>query len=131
MVSDTSKNTVKFQDFSGLLRRKKERVQQAKEEANRKEKILQDLFHIFFKHGVLRAYLFGSVNAGACRKNSDIDLYVEGVDPSAFWDLWKDLENQSHENIDLYCDRDDPIFVRKIRKRGKLIYEAKHSTAKS
>jgi predicted nucleotidyltransferase len=131
MIADSSNTTVKFRDFSGFLRRKKERIRQAKEEANRKKKILQDLFPIFFKYGVLRAYIFGSVNAGACRKDSDIDLYVEGVEPSAFWNLWKDLENQSNENIDLVCDRDDPVFVQKIKKRGKLIYEAKHSTFKS
>ncbi len=82
MIANSLKTAVKFRDFSGLLRRKKERVRQAREEASLKEKILQDLFPIFFKHGVLRAYLFGSVYAGACRKNSDI---VSGIRTVLNW----------------------------------------------
>lgn len=86
---------------------------------------------LFRTYGISRAYLFGSVLTGACRKDSDIDLYVEGIEPEQYWELWKNLESQTGEAIDLHCDRDDPLFTQKIRKRGRLIYEAGHSPLKS
>lgn len=118
------------QDFSGFLRQRRERARRAAQEAMRKEDMLQEMIPLFRKYGVSRAYLFGSVLTGACRKDSDIDLYVEEIDPEQYWELWKDLESQSGEAIDLHCDRDDPLFIKKIRKRGRLIYEAGHSPLK-
>ena len=53
-----------------------------------------------------------------------IDLYVEGLDPERFWDLRKDLEIQTDESIDLYCESDDSLFIQKIKERGRVIYEA-------
>lgn len=71
-----------------------------------------------------RAYLFGSVTQGLCHGESDIDIYTEGVEPERYWDLWRELEAYTGERVDLYCDRDDPIFIQKVKERGRLLYEA-------
>jgi len=125
-----NKNSFSVCDFSLLTRQKKEKARRAASEAKLKEEKLQGLISVFRKHGMSCAYVFGSVHAGSCRRDSDIDLYVEKVDPAGFWELWRDLENQSGENIDLCCDRDDPVFIRKIKQRGRLIYESGSSPVK-
>lgn len=118
-------------DFFLLIRRKKDLARRAASEAKLKEEKLQGLSSVFRKHGVSCAYVFGSVHTGSCRRDSDIDLYVEAVTPDDFWKLWRNLETRTGENIDLYCDRDDPVFTRKIKQRGKLIYESGNSPAES
>jgi len=118
-------------DFSLLIRHKKDMARRAASEAKRKEAKLQGLSSVFRKHGVSCAYVFGSVHAGSCRRDSDIDLYVEKVTPAGFWELWRDLETQAGENIDLCCDRDDPVFIRKIKQRGRLIYESGNGPVES
>jgi predicted nucleotidyltransferase len=116
--------TQNIDNFSGYLQLREERARRARQEAARKLAMLERLSPVFWKYGLKRAYVFGSVLKGACRQDSDIDLYVEGLDPERFWDLWKDLENQTDEAIDLYCQRDDPLFIQKIKERGRMIYEA-------
>ncbi|MBW1820114.1 MAG: nucleotidyltransferase domain-containing protein [Deltaproteobacteria bacterium] len=69
------------------------------------------------------AYIFGSVATGSCSPKSDIDLYVETVRPEDFWALRRDLEMRADQSIDLYCQRDDLVFVSKIKERDELIYE--------
>jgi len=110
--------------FSGFLRRRREIARHAAMEAARKRGSLEGLAPLFRKYHISRAFLFGSIRAGSCRKDSDIDLYVEGVDPESYWDLWREIEQHSGQTVDLYCDRDDPRFVQRVRERGELIYEA-------
>jgi predicted nucleotidyltransferase len=111
-------------DFAGFLRQRKEQARRAAQEAARKRNSLKGLESVFIKYGVARAYVFGSVTSNSCRSDSDIDLYVEGVAPESYWDLWKETEEYTREHIDLYCDRDNHRFIEKIKERGELIYEA-------
>ncbi len=114
-----------YNSFSGFLRQRKEQARRAAQEAVRKQSSLKGLETVFLKYGVLRAYVFGSVIRNSCRVDSDIDLYVEGVAPESYWDLWKEIEGYTREHIDLYCDRDNYRFIEKIKERGELIYEAR------
>ena len=110
--------------FNGFVRQKKERADKAVLMARKKQVLLKDLIPLFRKYKLTRVYIFGSVLSGACRKDSDIDLYVESIEPEMYWELWKELEEKTDESIDLFCQRDDPIFIQKIIERGRLIYEA-------
>lgn len=110
--------------FSGFLQNRREQARRAAQEADRKREMLADLGSIFQKYGLSRVYAFGSVTREFCRTDSDIDLYVEFVDAEKYWELWRELEEYTQERIDLHCQRDDPVFVRKIKERGWLIYEA-------
>ena len=95
----------------------------AEREAYRKRALLEGLAPLFRRYGISRAYLFGSTIRGTSKKDSDLDIYVEGLPPEKYWDLWRDLEDWAGESVDLYCQRDDPVFVRKIKEKGELIYE--------
>lgn len=110
--------------FSAFVRYKKEQACKAKLIARSKQKLLQQLIPLFCKYKLSHVYIFGSVLDGACRKDSDIDLYVEDIHPELYWELWKELEEQTEGPIDLYCQRDNPVFIQKIKDRGRLIYEA-------
>lgn len=106
--------TQSMENFSGYLQLREQRARRARQEAARKLGMLEGLSAVFRKYGLKRVYVFGSVLAGACRQDSDIDLYAEGLDPERFWELWKDLEIQTDQSIDLYCERDDSLFIQKI-----------------
>ncbi|MBS3780285.1 MAG: nucleotidyltransferase domain-containing protein, partial [Desulfovermiculus sp.] len=79
---------------------------------------------LYFRSTASQVYVFGSVTTSACRSGSDIDIYVEDIEAERYWELWKELEEHTNTRIDLYCQRDDPVFIKKIKERGVLIYEA-------
>jgi len=110
--------------FSGFLQKRREQACRAAQEAERKRQLLSGLKPLFQKYGLSRVYLFGSATRAFCRTDSDIDIYVEPVNAETYWELWRELEEFTHERIDLHCQRDDPVFVKKIKERGLLIYEA-------
>jgi predicted nucleotidyltransferase len=109
--------------IKGLIRRREEIINQAREEACRKRSIAESLSPLFQRYGIGKAYLFGSTIQGKCRSDSDLDIYVEDLPPEKYWDLLRDLEEKAGQSVDLYCQRDDPAFVNKIKDRGVLIYE--------
>lgn len=115
--------------FSGFLRHRQMRKDRAVREAERRKGALKAVGPLLERYGAERAYAFGSIIDGACREESDIDLFVEGIEPEQFWDLWRDLETRTGESIDLYCTRDDPTLIRKIRERGWMFHEARHRPA--
>ena len=72
-----------------------------------------------------RVYLFGSViRPGAFRRDSDVDVAVEGLGAEAFSALWKALEAAAPDwLIDLRDLGADADFAARVRATGKLIYE--------
>ena len=112
--------------FSGFVQKRREQASKAVREAGRKLEVLTGLWSVFEKYGLSQVYVFGSVTRRFCRADSDIDLYVEPINPEKYWELWREIEEHTQEKIDLYCQRDDPVFVRKIKEHGWLIYEAQH-----
>ena len=77
------------------------------------------------RYGVRKAWLFGSVAAGAAGPASDLDLLVTPVSAQDYWSLRRELESALDWPLDLYTQDDDPVFVRKIMERGELIYEVR------
>jgi len=76
------------------------------------------------RYGVQKVVLFGSVAEGRCGPRSDVDLLVQPVSNEHYWGLRRDLEDALGVPLDLYTDRDDPEFVKKIVARGEVVYEA-------
>lgn len=107
-----------------FARQREERKRYAAQEAQRRRLLLEQLDPIFKKYALSRVFVFGSTLTNQCHANSDIDLYVEGIPPERYWDLWRELEECVQERVDLYCERDNATFTQKIRERGKVIYEA-------
>lgn len=119
-----AKNTVS--SFSKFVRKKAEIERARRAKAKKKQGIVAGLGPVFEKYKIGRAFLFGSVLRGSSHGTSDIDLYVEEVSAEDYWALWRSLEEAAQHPIDLYCQLDDPVFVDKVRKRGKVIYESGH-----
>lgn len=85
--------------------------------------ILKNFINIFKKYKINKAYIFGSMKNNFCLPDSDIDLFVEGLEKDDYWKIWHDLEEAVNYPVDLYCQFDDPVFIKKIKERGELIYE--------
>jgi predicted nucleotidyltransferase len=107
-----------------FIQHRGERKIRATQEAQRRRLLLAQLNPIFKRYALSRVFVFGSTLTNRCQANSDIDLYVEGIPPECYWDLWRELEECAQERIDLYCERDNAAFTQKIRERGTVIYEA-------
>jgi predicted nucleotidyltransferase len=112
--------------FSKFIRKRTEMERARRAEALKKQGIVASLDQVLEKYKIRKAFLFGSVLRGSTHLSSDIDLYVEEVSAGDYWTLWRELEEAAQLSIDLYCQLDDPVFVKKIKKRGRLIYESGH-----
>ncbi len=78
---------------------------------------------VFKKYGFNKVILFGSISEGISSRNSDIDMLVIPLLKDQYWQCQHELEQIIEFPIDLYTQDDDPKFVDKILKRGKVIYE--------
>ena len=78
---------------------------------------------IFRRFGIQRVWLFGSVQENRSGKEADVDLLVIPLENSCFWQCKRDLETALLCPVDLYSNKDDPLFVKKIKERGERIYE--------
>lgn len=87
-----------------------------------KRRLLQKGTPIFRRYNIQQVYLFGSVAAGRCQDNSDIDLYVSELQVERYWQFRHELEEAVQLPIDLYTDSDDRVLVQKIVERGEKIY---------
>jgi len=110
--------------FSSWLSRRQNLVRTRTINAEKIQKEISELKFIFKKYKLKRVYLFGSILNYRSHENSDIDLYVEKLETNQFWNLWRDLEESLDHPVDLYYQSDDPKFIRKIKNRGRLIYES-------
>ncbi len=74
---------------------------------------------------VQRMYLFGSVvRPAAFRRDSDVDVAVEGIGSAEYFDLWRDIERAAPEwTIDLRDITRPSLFAERVRATGQLIYE--------
>ena len=102
--------------------------QQQQRDRTRAESALSDLskvVDILKKYDVKRIILFGSLATGDYfRKNSDIDLAVEGLKGEDFLRAYADLMLALNWSIDLKpLEEITGIFRETILKRGKIIYE--------
>ena len=78
---------------------------------------------VFEKFGITKVFVFGSVVDNRCNEKSDIDILVLSLPNEKFWIFQHELEEAIGISVDLYTDRDDPTFIKKIILRGECIYE--------
>ena len=88
-----------------------------------REKLLKAGKPIFKKYNIHKAVIFGSLVEHRFERRSDIDLYVEPLSNDLYWDFQHELEEALESPIDLYTDKDDKHFIRKILSRGEVIHE--------
>lgn len=74
---------------------------------------------------VRRAYLFGSVvRPGAFRRDSDVDIAVEGIGAADYFSLWRDLEEAMPGwTVDLRDMVPGTHFAERVQRGGHLVYE--------
>lgn len=78
---------------------------------------------LFGRYGIEKVVLFGSIDKGRGDSESDIDLYVHPLSGKEYWQFRRELEEAIGVSLDLYTAGDDPVFIRKIIERGRVIYE--------
>ena len=78
---------------------------------------------LFVRYGIEKVILFGSIEKDEGDDRSDVDLYVEPLPPDRYWQFRRELEEAIEISLDLYTAGDDPVFIRKILERGRVIYE--------
>jgi len=94
-----------------------------KNAAKAKQKLLQGGTAVFKKYDIEKAVIFGSLIEQRFEGQSDIDIFVRYLSNDKFWEFRRDLEEAVGLPIDLYTDKDEKVFVRKILSRGEVIYE--------
>ncbi len=118
------------------LRRRQEQAYRAREE--RRQAALQAIRSaapaILARFpAVRRAYLFGSVTQpGGMGPRSDVDVAVEGkLSAEEYFALWRALEEQSGQPVDLVELTDDLPFAHRVRAHGEVLYERSDSDPES
>ncbi len=74
---------------------------------------------------VKKIVVFGSIVTRTMNTLSDVDIYVDNVAPSMYWNLMSDFSKYIGREVDLLTIDDDSYFVNIILKKGKTIYERK------
>ncbi len=71
-------------------------------------------------YGIHRAYVFGSLTRpGRFRPDSDVDIAVEQIDPTRFFEAMSELWNSLGREVDL-VELDKCHFAQRIREVGIL-----------
>jgi len=66
------------------------------------QRVLELLPQLAARHGFHRAYVFGSVaKKGRFRKNSDIDIAIEGLADQQYFKFMADLDEQLEREVDV------------------------------
>jgi predicted nucleotidyltransferase len=100
-------------------------------------KYQEELHHIFSRHGVILAYLFGSQAEGKAGPLSDVDIAVllGPQVPQERWsavqiDLINDLIGLFHrDDVDVaLLNRATPVLAQEVVRSGQVIYEAEPGT---
>ncbi len=78
---------------------------------------------LFVRYGIEKVVLFGSIEEEQGDSESDVDLYAEPLPADRYWQFRRELEEGIGVPLDLYTAGDDPVFIRKILERGRVIYE--------
>jgi predicted nucleotidyltransferase len=73
--------------------------------------------------GARRVLLFGSAVDDPDQAR-DLDLAVEGIAPEDYFDTLGELEDELPVVVDLVDLSDDNHITRRIRKKGRVLYES-------
>ena len=111
--------------FAGLKSRwEKERSERSALSQEIRARIRSRCAPVFHRYRVQKVVLYGSVAEGETSAASDVDLLVLPLENAQYWEFLHELEEALQRPVDLYTDRDDPAWVRKVLERGEVIYEA-------
>ena len=72
---------------------------------------------------IKKIVVFGSVSNKSMNEYSDVDMYVDNLTPSHYWELLGALSIRLDRNVDLLTPDDDPYFTSIIKKYGEVLYE--------
>jgi predicted nucleotidyltransferase len=90
---------------------------------------------IFDRHGIIRAYVFGSLARGEATRRSDVDLIALQESDRPFLDRYagilREVQMAVHgHDVDLviytpdeFDGLPDTAYLRRVRRESKLIYE--------
>ena len=93
---------------------------------------IQQLNQLFYKHKIIRAYVFGSILSDNFTNESDIDFLVdvdEKINPvdlgENLWNLQFELQDLFKREVDLITSRSlkNPYFKSEVEQTKQLIYE--------
>ncbi len=96
---------------------------QASNERDR-QALLDKVFHLLeglgSTYGIDRAYVFGSlIRPGRFNNQSDIDIAVEEIDPSRFFEAISEFSRHLERTVDL-LELNKCHFAQRIREKGVL-----------
>ena len=110
---------------------KREEVQQKEIERYRqqkRQKLLKAIIELSQKYDNLKQVIvFGSFIQEHFKTSSDLDLYLENISPKEYYEIKRFIEDRINMPVDLYTQSSDTGFIKKIKKRGELIYERKNN----
>jgi predicted nucleotidyltransferase len=89
------------------------------------ESSLTFIREIAAEFGASRVFLFGSCMAGSEKDAGDIDIAVEGLSKSDYWDFWRRLlwaDELDGKSIDVVRIEDNSFLVPIILDEGVEIY---------
>ena len=91
------------------------------------EGIKKTIIQILRKHGIKKAYLFGSFARGEEKPESDIDIIAEFTERKSLLDLVgieRELTEVLGKKVDLLTEKFiSPYMIDSIKKEMKVIYE--------
>ncbi|RJP30998.1 MAG: hypothetical protein C4527_08660 [Candidatus Omnitrophota bacterium] len=101
-----------------------------KEESERKHRsekmrstCMEKAVPVLLQYGVQRIVLFGSVLKERCEESSDLDILAMPIPNDRYWQCLHDLREATGVDVDLYTENDNAEFVKKVLRRGEIIYE--------
>lgn len=110
--------------FEKLKQRRAVNLETRKVRSNKlKRMLLKRGSSVFEKFGVRKVIVFGSVANGVFSEKSDLDILVIPLTNEKFWAFRHELEEAVGVPVDLYTDKDNSVFVKKIISRGETLYE--------
>ena len=107
------RENIQKEKIKGYKQQKRQKLQKSIEELSQKDGDLKQVI------------LFGSFIHENYHLSSDLDLYLENISPEKYYKIKRFIEDRINMPVDLYTQTSDKKFIKKIKKRGEIIYERK------
>ncbi len=117
---------MRYESYVNAWRRRKARQEQRQQKRRQKVmarvKAVGDMLKK--RYGIEKAWVFGSIayKERLFRSDSDVDIAVEGLDASEFYNAWRDAEDMLERSVDLVDMSDVSDGMKEIiREHGEVI----------
>ena len=74
---------------------------------------------------IKKIIIFGSMANRSMNDFSDVDVFVDSIEPSKYWELLSFLSKKLQRDVDIITPDDDPYLQDIIFQNGVVIYERK------